>query len=88
MWSRQRGENLLDTGAPFYETYKTSDEKYMAVGAMEPHFYEQFIKGKFDIVRSNAMQVLIIFAFKVECLILVCRFLATLLWWIRGSVVL
>lgn len=45
MWSQQRGENLLDTGAPFYETYKTSDEKHMAVGAMEPHFYEQFIKG-------------------------------------------
>ncbi|NXS55153.1 AMACR racemase, partial [Brachypteracias leptosomus] len=45
LWSRPRGENLLDSGAPFYETYKTSDGKYMAVGALEPQFYEQFIKG-------------------------------------------
>ncbi|NXP16580.1 AMACR racemase, partial [Scytalopus superciliaris] len=44
-WSRPRGENLLDTGAPFYEVYKTSDGKFMAVGALEPQFYEQFIKG-------------------------------------------
>ncbi|XP_059845637.1 LOW QUALITY PROTEIN: alpha-methylacyl-CoA racemase [Hypanus sabinus] len=45
LWDQQRGENLLDSGAPFYETYKTSDGKYMAVGAIEPHFYEQFLKG-------------------------------------------
>ncbi|XP_042303777.1 alpha-methylacyl-CoA racemase-like [Sceloporus undulatus] len=45
LWNRPRGENLLDSGAPFYETYKTSDGKYMAVGALEPQFYEQFISG-------------------------------------------
>ncbi|XP_025954164.1 alpha-methylacyl-CoA racemase-like isoform X2 [Dromaius novaehollandiae] len=45
LWNRPRGENLLDSGAPFYETYKTSDGKYMAVGAIEPQFYEQLIKG-------------------------------------------
>ncbi|XP_051899884.1 alpha-methylacyl-CoA racemase isoform X1 [Pristis pectinata] len=45
MWNQQRGENVLDTGAPFYETYKTSDGKYMAVGALEPQFYEQLVKG-------------------------------------------
>ncbi|XP_054034683.1 alpha-methylacyl-CoA racemase [Dryobates pubescens] len=45
LWSRPRGENLLDSGAPFYETYQTSDGKFMAVGAIEPQFYEQFIKG-------------------------------------------
>ncbi|XP_043536939.1 alpha-methylacyl-CoA racemase [Chiloscyllium plagiosum] len=45
IWDQQRGENLLDTGAPFYETYKTSDGKYMAVGALEPQFYEQLIEG-------------------------------------------
>ncbi|KAM6034903.1 alpha-methylacyl-CoA racemase [Theristicus caerulescens] len=44
-WKRPRGENLLDGGTPFYETYKTSDGKYMAVGAIEPQFYEQLIKG-------------------------------------------
>ncbi|XP_010115695.1 PREDICTED: alpha-methylacyl-CoA racemase-like, partial [Chlamydotis macqueenii] len=46
LWNRPRGENLLDSGAPFYETYKTSDGKFMAVGAIEPQFYEQLIKGK------------------------------------------
>uniref|UniRef100_A0A7M4FDS3 Alpha-methylacyl-CoA racemase n=1 Tax=Crocodylus porosus TaxID=8502 RepID=A0A7M4FDS3_CROPO len=45
IWNRPRGENLLDSGAPFYETYKTSDGKFMAVGSIEPQFYEQLIKG-------------------------------------------
>ncbi|XP_063151835.1 alpha-methylacyl-CoA racemase [Candoia aspera] len=45
LWNGARGENLLDSGAPFYETYETSDGKFMAVGALEPHFYEQFIRG-------------------------------------------
>ncbi|NXK55586.1 AMACR racemase, partial [Chauna torquata] len=45
IWSRPRGENLLDGGAPFYETYKTSDGRFMAVGAIEHQFYEQLIKG-------------------------------------------
>lgn len=46
LWNRSRGENLLDSGAPFYETYKTKDGKFMAVGALEPQFYKQFISGK------------------------------------------
>ncbi|XP_063289508.1 alpha-methylacyl-CoA racemase-like, partial [Pelobates fuscus] len=45
LWSRSRGENLLDGGAPFYCTYKTSDGKYMAVGALEPQFYKELLKG-------------------------------------------
>nr|XP_020662766.1 alpha-methylacyl-CoA racemase [Pogona vitticeps] len=45
LWNRPRGENLLDSGAPFYETYKTADGKYMAVGALEPQFYAQLISG-------------------------------------------
>ncbi|NXU85882.1 AMACR racemase, partial [Xiphorhynchus elegans] len=44
-WCRPRGENLLDSGAPFYEIYRTSDGKFMAVGALEPQFYMQFING-------------------------------------------
>ncbi|NXA88906.1 AMACR racemase, partial [Melanocharis versteri] len=44
-WSQPRGENVLDSGAPFYETYRTSDGKFMAVGAIEPKFYNQLIKG-------------------------------------------
>ncbi|NXE39349.1 AMACR racemase, partial [Ptilorrhoa leucosticta] len=45
LWSQPRGENLLDSGAPFYETYRTSDGKFMAVGAIEPQFYNQLIEG-------------------------------------------
>ncbi|CAG7701517.1 unnamed protein product [Allacma fusca] len=39
------GENLLDGGSHFYNTYKTKDGKYMAVGAIERQFYEKFIQG-------------------------------------------
>ncbi|XP_017263443.1 alpha-methylacyl-CoA racemase [Kryptolebias marmoratus] len=45
LWNRGRGESLLDGGAPFYDTYETLDGKYMAVGAIEPQFYEQLLKG-------------------------------------------
>ncbi|NXS20616.1 AMACR racemase, partial [Mystacornis crossleyi] len=45
LWSQPQGENMIDGGAPFYETYRTSDGKFMAVGALEPQFYEQLIKG-------------------------------------------
>ena len=38
-WRDERGVNLLDTGAHFYDTYETSDGKYLAVGAIEPQFY-------------------------------------------------
>ena len=38
-WSDQRGTNLLDGGAHFYDTYETADGKWIAVGAIEPQFY-------------------------------------------------
>ena len=38
-WSDERGTNLLDTGAHFYDTYRTADGKYVAIGAIEPQFY-------------------------------------------------
>lgn len=44
-WSDERGSNLLDTGMAFYDTYETSDGKYMAVGAIEPQFYAQLLAG-------------------------------------------
>ena len=43
IWGKSRGENVLDTGAHFYETYETKDGKYMAVGAIEPHFYAELV---------------------------------------------
>jgi alpha-methylacyl-CoA racemase len=44
-WSTRRGTNLLDGGAPFYDTYETSDARYVAVGAIEPQFYLEFVRG-------------------------------------------
>jgi alpha-methylacyl-CoA racemase len=41
-WSDERGVNLLDTGSHFYETYETSDGKFVALGAIEPQFYAEF----------------------------------------------
>lgn len=38
-WSNQRGENLLDSGAFFYDTYACADGRFVAVGAIEPQFY-------------------------------------------------
>jgi alpha-methylacyl-CoA racemase len=45
LWQDKRGVNMLDTGAPWYEVYETSDGRYMAVGAIEPQFYVQLIEG-------------------------------------------
>jgi alpha-methylacyl-CoA racemase len=44
-YSDERGVNLVDGGAPFYDAYETSDGKFVAVGAMEPQFYSQFVAG-------------------------------------------
>jgi len=43
-WTDERGVNRLDTGAPFYDVYETSDGSYMAVGALEPAFYAEFTR--------------------------------------------
>lgn len=42
-WQDRRGANLLDGGCPYYGTYETADGKYMAVGALEPQFYDLFL---------------------------------------------
>jgi alpha-methylacyl-CoA racemase len=43
-WTDQRGVNLLDSGAPFYDVYGTADGRHMAVGAIEPQFYARFLE--------------------------------------------
>jgi len=55
---RQRGANLLDGGAPFYDTYETADGRFVAVAALEPKFFaelarrvgldERFVKRQYD----------------------------------------
>jgi alpha-methylacyl-CoA racemase len=44
-WHEERGVNILDTGAPFYDVYETSDQKYVAVGAIEAKFYAELLRG-------------------------------------------
>lgn len=44
-WRDERQVNLLDGGAPFYDTYRCSDGKYVAVGAIEPQFYSALLDG-------------------------------------------
>jgi alpha-methylacyl-CoA racemase len=44
-WQDERGSNLLDSGAHFYEVYATKDGGHMAVGAIEPQFYALLLKG-------------------------------------------
>ncbi|CDR17949.1 CaiB/BaiF CoA transferase family protein [Streptomyces iranensis] len=43
-WADERGRNLLDTGAPYYDVYATSDGGWMSVGALEPQFYARFVE--------------------------------------------
>ncbi|MEE2703299.1 MAG: CaiB/BaiF CoA-transferase family protein [Myxococcota bacterium] len=43
-WHDERGVNMLDTGAHFYETYETSDGKYISVGSIEPQFYQLLLE--------------------------------------------
>ncbi len=43
-WVDRRGENLLDSGAPFYDVYETADHKYVAVGSLEPKFYRELLR--------------------------------------------
>ncbi|PWU47470.1 carnitine dehydratase [Micromonospora globispora] len=44
MWQDPRGVNLLDGGAPFYDTYECADGRHLAVGALEPQFYDELVR--------------------------------------------
>jgi alpha-methylacyl-CoA racemase len=58
LWQDARGVNLLDGGAPFYDTYETADRRHVAVGCLEPQFFaefarllplgERFVHGQYD----------------------------------------
>ncbi|MGH8737296.1 MAG: CaiB/BaiF CoA transferase family protein [Burkholderiales bacterium] len=43
-WSEARGENTLDTGAPWYDVYETADGKFVSIGSIEARFYEELIE--------------------------------------------
>ncbi len=65
-WSDERGTNMLDSGAHFYEVYETSDGRYISLGAIEPQFYAalldrlgddaQYFENQFDAPNWPAMK--------------------------------
>ncbi|UIX29534.1 CaiB/BaiF CoA transferase family protein [Streptomyces sp. GQFP] len=72
-WQDRRGANLLDGGCPYYGTYETADGRYMAVGALEPQFYEEFLDllgihdhsaARKDIARWNDLREAVTARFK------------------------
>lgn len=59
-WLDERGSNYIDSGAPFYDVYETSDGKYISVGAIEPKFHREMLRrigfdlaGLPDVVRRK-----------------------------------
>jgi alpha-methylacyl-CoA racemase len=42
-WDERQGVNVLDTGAPFYDTYETADGKHISLGSLEPQFYAELV---------------------------------------------
>uniref|UniRef100_A0A2M4BRA5 Putative l-carnitine dehydratase/alpha-methylacyl-coa racemase n=1 Tax=Anopheles marajoara TaxID=58244 RepID=A0A2M4BRA5_9DIPT len=45
IWGKPRGENMIDGGAHFYDTYETRDGRFLSVGAIENRFYRQLLEG-------------------------------------------
>jgi alpha-methylacyl-CoA racemase len=43
-WTDQRGENILDSGAHYYNVYETQDGQYVAIGSIEPKFYAELLR--------------------------------------------
>lgn len=44
IWREGRGRNMLDSGAPFYDVYRTADDEFVSVGCIEPQFYAEFVE--------------------------------------------
>ncbi|MFD7816742.1 CaiB/BaiF CoA transferase family protein [Streptomyces sp. NPDC059785] len=74
-WQDRRGANLLDGGCPFYGTYETADGRYMAVGALEPQFYAEFVRilgiaeqapGQRDLARWDELRETVAARFKTR----------------------
>jgi alpha-methylacyl-CoA racemase len=76
VWTDERGTNMLDTGAPYYDTYETADGKYFAIGAIEPQFYAELLAklgldpealpGQNDISRWDELRTVFTEVFKTK----------------------
>jgi alpha-methylacyl-CoA racemase len=43
-WTEERGTNIIDTGAHFYDVYETADGRYVSIGSIEPQFYAELLR--------------------------------------------
>jgi alpha-methylacyl-CoA racemase len=44
IWNLERGTNMLDSGAHFYDVYETADGRYVSIGSIEPQFYDELLR--------------------------------------------
>ena len=67
-FKEERAANLLDGGAPYYDIYETADGEHMSVGALEPQFYDLFLKllgiedtapDRWDLEKTDELRTLI-----------------------------
>jgi alpha-methylacyl-CoA racemase len=72
-WSEARGENILDTGAPWYNVYETKDGRHVSIGSIETRFYEELLQklgvpdlGQHDRKRWPQMHELFAKTFKTK----------------------
>jgi alpha-methylacyl-CoA racemase len=66
MWQEEAGVNLLDSGAPFYDVYRTADDRWLAVACLEPAFYAEWLRlagidaarlpAQFDVARWDEIR--------------------------------
>ncbi len=75
IWRDERGSNLLDGGAPFYDTYECADGEYVAVGALERQFFAELVRvlgvadavpGQHDVDRWPEMRKLFAETFRTK----------------------
>jgi alpha-methylacyl-CoA racemase len=56
-WADERGVNVIDSGAPWYDVYKTKDGKWLSVGAIERRFYAELVEklglGKAELPKQH-----------------------------------
>ena len=53
MFASERGHNVLDGAAPFYDVYVCKDGRYMSIGCLEPQFYAEFMRRFTDALPSG-----------------------------------
>jgi len=72
-WSETRGDNILDSGAPWYDVYETKDARFVSIGSIEARFYEELLQklglpdlGQHDRTRWPEMRSLFERTFKAK----------------------